>query len=557
MRRNGKKRLAKLVLAALLSTGGVLCSPLSVEAATEVDKVTTQVASYTGDAGEDLTITGADGTAIDATAENITIGMNDGVTAPNGKIITITGDIKNNGNTVTLGLGEGSTWFVTTDGSTVDNVYLNGGIIDAATYYNGMRYFTITNLYGTGTYYAGGTLRADSYAPTGYLFEGSMLTVTNMDPNAVLNVGVRVTNPELASKFDSDPIVASTNTALTLGGNIKAVPYTYGSKTYTAELEVSHDDYLGDVVLVKSFNTDSTTANENTMTAADSKFALNSLFLAETNNLQKRMGELRGLKPAESGAWARFGHGDLKPSDGRAAEAKYNMVQVGYDWDKALSDGIQYQGFAVSHMSGSSWFEQGTGELRETTLSLYRTWIGKRGHYYDVIAKVGEYSDDYKVWPNLGDDAYAEASSRTWAYSIGGEYGYRQALPNNTYVEPSGELILGRMNGVGYTIQDDDAHVDAMNHAIVRLGATYGANLAGDKANVYLKANYFHDFGGGFDVRYGDTAYNRDGVRNWWEFAVGGNVKAGDNCNVYAELAKNIGDLRSDVKVNLGVRVSF
>ena len=74
---------------------------------------------------------------------------------------------------------------------------------------------------------------------------------------------------------------------------------------------------------------------------------------------------------------------------------------------------------------------------------------------------------------------------------------------------------------------------------------------------MYLKANYFHDFGGGFDVRYGDTAYNRDGVRNWWEFAVGGNVKAGDNCNVYAELAKNIGDLRSDVKVNLGVRVSF
>ena len=566
-----KKKLTRLVLTALLSTGGGLLAFGNQAEAETKTQITTQLEAnpYNGNAGADLTINGqADGlgiwTAIDAT-ENINIGLNDAGNAPNGKTLIINGVINNNGvNQVNLGLGAGSTWYIkggagTYPGSSVDNLYLDGGVIDAATYCEGRANINVANLYGTGTFYTVGEIVTNAFVPTGYLFEGSSMNIQTM--NGVLKVGVAVRNAEIPSSFDSDAIVYSKNTALTRGGNIMAVPFVYGSKTYTAELEVV-DDPMGDGqyasgVIVKSFNTDSTTANENTMTAADSKFALNSLFLAETNNLQKRMGELRGLKPAESGAWARFGHGDLKPSDGRAAEAKYNMVQVGYDWDKALSDGIQYQGFAVSHMSGSSWFEQGTGELRETTLSLYRTWIGKRGHYYDVIAKVGEYSDDYKVWPNLGDDAYAEASSRTWAYSIGGEYGYRQALPNNTYVEPSGELILGRMNGVGYTIQDEDAHVDAMNHAIVRLGATYGANLAGDKANVYLKANYFHDFGGGFDVRYGDTAYNRDGVRNWWEFAVGGNVKAGDNCNVYAELAKNIGDLRSDVKVNLGVRVSF
>ncbi len=576
MRKRGNKKLTRLVLAAIMSIGGgqlvgnrdfCMFGMATAEAAT-VDKVETKAQAdlYTGDGGDDLTITGDNGTLIDAVADanDITIGMNTAGNAPNGKMITMTGNIMqvDMGKKITIGLGEGSTWYVTGNmgNANIEDLYLDGGVIDAATYYEGMRYFAqVGTLHGTGTYYAGGTIADYREFEMGYVFEGSNLQITTMAPGSVLNVGVRVTNPELTSTFTSDPIVTS-GSPLTLGTNIKAVPYTYGSKTYNAELEVE-DAGGAYTVLLKSINVDgspaTSTTNENTMTAADSKFALNSLFLAETNNLQKRMGELRGLKPAESGAWARFGHGDLKPSDGRAAEAKYSMVQVGYDWDKSLSDGVQYQGFAVSHMSGSSWFAQGNGDLRETTLSLYRTWVGKRGHYYDVIAKVGEYSDDYKVWPNLGDPEYAQSSSRTWAYSISGEYGYRHALPNNTYIEPSGELILGRMNGVGYTIQDDEAHVDAVNHAIVRLGAAYGANLAGDKANVYLKANYFHDFGGGVDVRYGDTAYNRDGVRNWWEFAVGGNVKAGDNCNVYAELAKNIGDLRSDVKVNLGVRVSF
>lgn len=562
------KKMARLVLAAFVSTGGVFFSTKNHAEAVTVDQVTTQDASYTGDGGSDLTINGQDDgmgswIAVDAT-ENITVGVNTAGNASNGKLITITGEIRDNGNTVNLGLGEGSTWYMKGDAGTypfssVNNLYLDGGIIDAATYCDGRASINIAKMYGTGTFYTGGTIQANEYVPTGYLFEGSSLNIANMD-GATLNVGVRVTNPEISSTFDSDSIVYSKETALTLGGNLKAVPFTYGSKTYTAELAVIDDpmqdgQYASGVVL-KSINGGSA-VNENTMTAADSKFALNSLFIAETNNLQKRMGELRQLKPAEAGAWVRFGHGDLKPSDGRAARANYNMVQVGYDWDKAISDGRQYQGLAVSHIKAKNDFNQGFGDAKETTLSLYRTWIGKRGHYYDIIAKVGRYSDDYRVWPNIGDDAYADSSSSTWAYSISGEYGYRYALSKNTYIEPQGELILGRMNSYGYDIQGEHANVDAMNHAIMRLGAAYGVNLNDEKANVYIKANYYHDFGGGINVNYGGTAYNRSGVHNWWEFALGGNVAAGDRCNVYAELAKNIGDIRSDVKVNLGVRVSF
>ena len=339
-----KKKLTRLVLTALLSTGGGLLAFGNQAEAATVPQITTQAEAdpYNGGAGADLTIDGQDDgmgnwTAIDAT-ENINIGLNDAGNAPNGETLIINGVINNGGNQVNLGLGAGSTWYIKSEAgsypfSSVNNLYLDGGVIDAATYCEGRANINVANLYGTGTFYTVGEIVANAFDPTGYLFEGSSMNITTMQPGAVLNVGVAVRNSEIPASFGSDPVVYSTNTPLTLGGNIKAVPFVYGSKTYTAELAIDHidDGYIdADVVLVKSFNTDSTTANENTMTAADSKFALNSLFLAETNNLQKRMGELRGLKPAESGAWARFGHGDLKPSDGRAAEAKYNMVQVGY-----------------------------------------------------------------------------------------------------------------------------------------------------------------------------------------------------------------------------------
>lgn len=137
------KKMARLVLAAFVSTGGVFFSTKNHAEAVTVDQVTTQDASYTGDGGSDLTINGQDGgmgswTAIDAT-ENITVGVNTAGNAPNGKLITITGAIQDNGKTVNLGLGEGSTWYMKGDAGTypfssVNNLYLDGGIIDAATY---------------------------------------------------------------------------------------------------------------------------------------------------------------------------------------------------------------------------------------------------------------------------------------------------------------------------------------------------------------------------------------------------------------------------------------
>jgi outer membrane autotransporter protein len=48
-------------------------------------------------------------------------------------------------------------------------------------------------------------------------------------------------------------------------------------------------------------------------------------------------------------------------------------------------------------LHGSSEFNLGSGDLSETSLSLYQTGIKNNGFYYDVIAKAGKYNNDYDI----------------------------------------------------------------------------------------------------------------------------------------------------------------
>ena len=96
---------------------------------------------------------------------------------------------------------------------------------------------------------------------------------------------------------------------------------------------------------------------------------------------------------------------------------------------------------------------------------------------------------------------------------------------------------------------------DAANLALVRLGVALGKKFK--TGNVYARASYYHDFGSGISITADDVNYHRDAARNWGVFALGGNIKAGKNCNLYGELTKHVGQLKSPVGVNVGARWSF
>ncbi len=393
---------------------------------------------------------------------------------------------------------------------------------------------------------------------------GTFIMNTNLQNQGqgdLVSIGTAQGNVEL--KVNYDPVFktgkaysASRTEAgiLVENGSIKVTAATteYNAKNYIPVLTYDKDVnswFIKGYQLSKRIGME--LANENVKIVADNRYALRSLWYGETNNLSKRMGDLRSSEPAQAGIWARYGHSRLEPGSGRDAALTYNLFQLGYDTDRKGNNGNTYRGLAMSYAKGDADYERGDGDLKETTLSLYQTWIGKDGHYYDIIVKGGRFSSDYNVTTEAG--VYSTGDYHTWAYSASGEYGFRKNLHGGLYIEPQAELILGHMNGSNYTTSTGMAsHIDGTNMAITRLGIAVGKALG--SGSVYGRASYYHDFGNGIAVMADDVAYSRDLAKNWCELTLGGTMHMGSSCELYGELSKYLGQLHSNIQVNLGAR---
>ena len=87
---------------------------------------------------------------------------------------------------------------------------------------------------------------------------------------------------------------------------------------------------------------------------------------AETNDMNKRMGELRNAN-GEYGVWARMVGGE---DEFKNATYEYTQYQLGYD-EKLSVDPSWTVGVALSYTDGESNFGQGSGENTHKGLSVY------------------------------------------------------------------------------------------------------------------------------------------------------------------------------------------
>ena len=71
---------------------------------------------------------------------------------------------------------------------------------------------------------------------------------------------------------------------------------------------------------------------------------------------------------------------------------------MGYDW--AAND--WHYGAAISHNDGQTTYTYGNGETRSTSLSVYGTWMGDKGHYADIVLKQGRVSNDFDIYTSAG-----------------------------------------------------------------------------------------------------------------------------------------------------------
>lgn len=272
----------------------------------------------------------------------------------------------------------------------------------------------------------------------------------------------------------------------------------------------------------------------------------------EDSTLSQRLGELRESDGGQ-GIWVRMSRGEFE-YDGEYKN-QYNFFQMGYDW----AAGSWHYGAAVSHNDGQTTYTHGDGENRSTSLSLYGTWLGDKGHYADIVLKQGRLSNDFDIYTEAG---HTSGDYDAWGTSLSGEYGMKVDLDGGWYVTPQAQLTLMRIGGEDYTTNNGiKVNQDSLESAVGRVGFEVGKRIS-DSGSIYAKASLLHDFAGSADTYLSHkgltNSYHQDIGDTWCEAGIGFNYKTSENSYVYADVVKNFcGDVETPWQWNAGMRWTF
>lgn len=272
----------------------------------------------------------------------------------------------------------------------------------------------------------------------------------------------------------------------------------------------------------------------------------------EDSTLSQRLGDLRESDGGQ-GIWVRMSRGEFNYDS--QYENQYNFFQLGYDWAR----GNWHYGAAMSHNDGETTYAQGTGENRSTSLSLYGTWLGRNGHYADIVLKQGRLSNDFDIYTEAG---HTHGDYDMWGTSLSGEYGRKIDLKDGWYVTPQAQMTLMRIGGEDFTT-NNGIHVrqDSLESAVGRVGFEVGKAFD-KKGSIYAKASLLHDFAGSADTYLSlkglSNSYSQDIGDTWWEAGLGFNYKVNDSSYLYADVVKTFGgDVETPWQWNVGMRWAF
>lgn len=330
--------------------------------------------------------------------------------------------------------------------------------------------------------------------------------------------------------------------------------YTLDSKVSETE-NYDKDWYLDKVEIIEP--------EEKPTTSVDTVMSVNSLnyhtWRTENDKLLQRMGELRHNGEEEKGAWFRV-KGSKIGYDGEF-ENKYTTYELGYDEvAKRTEDVVRYQGAALSYVDGDSSYNNGSGDNHGKSIGFYSTDQYSKGHYLDLVLKISNMDNDFKVFDTNGNKITGEYDNT--GVSISAEYGRKNDLDHGWYIEPQAQLTLGYMGGASYeTSNGISVDQSGIKSALGRIGFNIGKKI-GEKGIVYAKANLLHEFGGGYDVemRAADGSLTMSNTYNdtWFEYGVGVAMATSDNSHIYFDVERSTGsDFYKDWQWNAGMRWNF
>lgn len=500
----------------------------------------------------------SDNSIVDVNSNNIVI--NGDILNSNGGTVNINldtenavlnGSVQNGGKEINLKLSNGATW--NTKGghfnSEITKLTMDNGIIKPV-YIGPM---SVENYSGIGEViymhddYKFGNGSIDVY--------GGRIDIENASADSVINL--TVTNNNLVSTADDAMALENLNELA------REVSYDANDGHLTGKVTIKEGLIMPEVsgdLLFDSNNRNrgyvaNVKQNSSTTTIDNIKNIAATAIVAwrqEDSTLSQRLGELRESDGGQ-GIWVRMSRGEFE-YDGEYKN-QYNFFQMGYDW----AAGNWHYGAAVSHNDGQTTYTHGDGENRSTSLSLYGTWLGDKGHYADIVLKQGRLSNDFDIYTEAG---HTSGDYDAWGTSLSGEYGMKVDLDGGWYVTPQAQLTLMRIGGEDYTTNNGiKVNQDSLESAVGRIGFEVGKRIS-DSGSIYAKASLLHDFAGSADTYLSlnglTNSYHQDIGDTWCEAGIGFNYKTSENSYVYADVVKTFGgDVETPWQWSAGMRWTF
>lgn len=455
---------------------------------------------------------------------------------------------KGSTNGTNLTLANGAEWNVGGNyNSNITNLDMNGGIINQ----NTSKYIDIENYSGSG-YINFTAENTDNDGVLDFANTGDV-TIESAEAGSSVNLGVinnTVNTLDIEKTEESLNAIAQKLTYEGTYGNLGGkVTVKEGLITPEASADLMFDGNS------QGYVTNITGGDRVTKTMDAMKNLAATAIVAwrqEDSTLSQRLGELRESDGGQ-GIWVRMSRGEFE-YDGEYKN-QYNFFQMGYDW----AAGSWHYGAAVSHNDGQTTYTHGDGENRSTSLSLYGTWLGDKGHYADIVLKQGRLSNDFDIYTEAG---HTSGDYDAWGTSLSGEYGMKVDLDGGWYVTPQAQLTLMRIGGEDYTTNNGiKVNQDSLESAVGRVGFEVGKRIS-DSGSIYAKASLLHDFAGSADTYLSHkgltNSYHQDIGDTWCEAGIGFNYKTSENSYVYADVVKTFGgDVETPWQWNAGMRWTF
>ena len=455
--------------------------------------------------------------------------------------------------TLNLTLGEGTVWNVTGD-SSLTNLTNNGTVNMSDSNRTGQQ-VTAKTLSGTGTLVMdldwlsnqgtkGVTANSD-YLKVTDSATGTQALVS--DPT-VMNLDKMAVNDRLyvAELNNSDAVLTSPIQQRNVN---KGHLYDYLIGLTHETTGDTTDWYFGSVASVESNVVPAAVVQNRT------------LFDLATNmdTLNKRLGEARYADGEDSGMWARLTYRHL----GRDSyDGHSNRFELGYDTVKPSDDSTLRQGFSFSYLRSQTSFTEGQGKYKGYTGSFYQTWLGQKGHYLDVVGRIGRLNAEGTT--RLFDGDESKSSFGTWYQQASVEWGRKKALNNRWYIEPQSQLQYTHINGTNYrTIDGIHQDFDSVHSLIGRLGFRLGKDIDAN-TSWYFKADILHEFAGNrtFDLTSVDglerLRFDKTDHDTWYDVGAGITAELSHDRSLWFEFERTFnGSYGRDWELNVGMTWRF